>query len=622
MKKIIAILILIVSVSSIFAESKYYQYKDQRIPLSVNTQHVYILTSINSKQELESKLNGKAKVDDFRQDIYQQRLIKTYRTSSDRISNPNNYFALVKYDTPLSNTELEKEIERLKSDPTILGVSNGYNNMDQDLVYVTNYVWVGLKSETDIMKLSQELLSLNYGIVGQNPFMPEWVMVAPLSSQSMDRVDAANSLFNTGLFNAAEPELLGKAKYDCTNDPLFANQWGLSNTGQNGGTVGMDTRVCGAWELTTGSNNVDIAIMDEGVEANHPDLDDNIQNTGYNSMTGTSPSVTYGSHGTACAGIAAAEGNNSLGVSGVAYNADWFSVSVDFNSFTWAQMSDGFNWARTNGAEILSNSWGWNNPSALFDAAVTNALTLGRGGLGCVVLFSAGNDNLTALIYPKNSNASLVIVGAMSPCAERKSPTSCDGENWWGSNRGAGLDVMAPGVIISTTDRQGTAGYNTSAGTAGNYTGGFNGTSSACPHAAGVAALILSANPCLTQAQVEQIMKRTSRKVGAYTYGGVLADGSWNTEMGHGLLDAQAAVRMAVTTYLQNLTVSGTSTYKGWFVSAGFNVNPFLTNGNFVTNSSANVTIQALNEIDFRTGCDLRGTVDAQIVNPGSCTTW
>lgn len=381
--------------------------------------------------------------------------------------------------------------------------------------------------------------------------------------------------------------------------------------------------MCGAYNYTTGSNAVDIAIVDEGFENNHPDLDGNVQNTGYNTNTGATPSVVFGSHGTACAGIAAAEGNNSLGVTGVAYNADLMSIAMNFPTATWAQISDGFNWARTTGgAEILSNSWGWDNPSGIFDAAVSNALTLGRGGLGCVVLFASGNDNSATLPYPHNSNSGLVNVGAMSPCAQRKNPASCDGENWWGSNYGTGLDVMAPGVLIQTTDRQGNAGYNNAAGVLGNYVSDFNGTSSACPHAAGVAALILSANPCLTRLQVEQIMKRTSRKVGSYIYGTILADGSWNNQMGFGLLDAEAAVIMAGTTYLQNLTESGTNTHKGWFVEAGYNVNPFITNGNYVTNPAANITIQAEYSIELEPGCDLQGAVDATITPVGSCTTW
>ncbi|MCC6447062.1 MAG: S8 family serine peptidase [Chitinophagaceae bacterium] len=616
MKSLFIWIMSVLSISS-FAQSDFYYYKNEKIPLQLNTQNLYVLTSLNSKDAMDKKLEGKASVVTFEKDIYQQRLIKDHKNSSDKLINPNNYYALVHYNNPLSENELNKEILRLKADPSIIGISNGYNNIDNDLVYITNYVWVGLKSENDITKLSQTLTSINYSIVGQNPFMPEWVMIVPNDKQAINPILAAQRLYETGKFNTAEPDLLGGAKINCTNDTYFAQQWGLSNTGQNGGTVGMDTRVCTAWNYTTGSNAVDIAIIDAGVDLTHPDLVNNMQNNGYNAMTGTSPSVVYGSHGTACAGIAAASGNNNLGVAGVAYNADWFSVSINFPTATWAMFSDAVNWSRTNGAEVISNSWHWNNPSALFEQALTNAVTLGRGGLGCVVLFASGNGNNSTIDYPASAIPQVIAVGAMSPCAERKNPSSCDGENWWGSNYGTGLDVMAPGVLIATTDRQGAAGYS-----ATDYTLGFNGTSSACPHAAGVAALILSANPCLTQAQVEQIMKRTARKVGSYTYSGALADGTWNNQMGFGLLDAGAAVRMASTKYLQNLTINGTATYKGWFIAAGYSVNPFITYGNFITNTGANVTINALHEIDFKTGCDLKGTVNAVITNPGSCATW
>ncbi|MCZ2140601.1 MAG: S8 family serine peptidase [Bacteroidia bacterium] len=610
-----ALLIWIMSVLSIssFAQSDFYYYKNEKIPLQLNTQNLYILTSLNSKDALDKKLEGKASIVKFKKDIYQQRLIKDHKNSSDKLINPNNYYALVHYNNPLSESELNKEILRLKSDPTIIGVSNGYNNIDNDLVYITNYVWVGLKSENDITKLSQALTSINYSIVGQNPFMPEWVMVVPNDKQAINPILAAQKLHETGYFNTAEPELIG-GKLNCTNDTFFAQQWGLSNTGQNGGTPGMDTRVCTAWNYTTGANAVDIAIIDGGVDLTHPDLINNKQDDGYDAQTGSSPSVVYFEHGTACAGIAAASGNNNLGVAGVAYNADWFSVSFDIPT-TQGVLADAFNWSRTHGAEVMSNSWGSSN-SNMVTQAITNAVTLGRGGLGCVVLFSTGNENANTIRYPANSIPEVIAVGAMSPCAQRKNPSSCDLEGW-GSNYGTGLDVMAPGVQIYTTDEQGAAGYTNS-----DYISNFNGTSSACPHAAGVAALILSANPCLTQAQVEQIMKRTARKVGSYTYSVNYTDGTWNDEMGFGLLDAGEAVKMASSTYLQNLTINGTATYKGWFIPAGYNVNPFIPQGNFITNTGANVTINALHEIDFRTGCDLKGTVNAVITNPGSCTTW
>lgn len=626
MKKIIIYFLLVTISLNSYSEDIFYYYKDTKIFLKSNNGYAYLLTDIQNQNELQKKLNGIATIKNFHQDIYQNRLIKTFQNSDRKIANSNNYYAEIQFaNSNMTDAELNQVLNQFMKESYILHASKSYDNVSKERVSITNYVWVGLRDVSDIQILKTEASKINYTIVGQNPFMPEFVMLCPNGNVKGNQVVAAQKLFETHLFNSCEPELIGEIRTNCTNDPLFNNQWGLNNTGQLGGTVGMDTRVCGAYAYTTGSNNVDIAIIDEGFENNHPDLSGNLENNGYNAMTATSPTGIYGSHGTACAGIAAASGNNNLGVTGVAYNADLMSVSVQFGGggATWAQFADAFNWARTTGgAEVLSNSWGWNNPNATFDAAVTNALTLGRGGLGCVILFASGNGNLSSLPYPNNSNAGIINVGAMSQCGERKNPSSCDGENWWGSNYGTGIDVMAPGVKIQTTDRQGANGYNTASGAAGDYYATFNGTSSACPHAAGVAALILSANPCLTQAQVQEIMKRTARKVGGYSYGGALPDGSWNNEMGHGLLDAEAAVRMASTKYLQNLTISGTATYKGWFIAAGYNVNPFIPVGNFVTNSGANVNIKAKYEIDFQTGCDLNGTVDAVIVDPGACNTW
>jgi hypothetical protein len=226
------------------------------------------------------------------------------------------------------------------------------------------------------------------------------------------------------------------------------------------------------------------------------------------------------------------------------------------------ELADGINWAWQNGASVISNSWGHNSlASSLIDDAITDALALGRSGLGTIIVFASGNNN-GAVIYPGNSNPDIVTVGAMSPCGERKSTTSCDTENLWGSNFGATLDVVAPGVLISTTDQQGGSGYNPTqplhSWAGGSLVGGdfpddsytiwFNGTSSATPMVAGVAALILSVNPCLTHDQVEDIIEQTAQKVGGYGYAMTMGrpNGTWHNEMGYGLVDAEAAVQSAL----------------------------------------------------------------------------
>jgi subtilisin family serine protease len=113
---------------------------------------------------------------------------------------------------------------------------------------------------------------------------------------------------------------------------------------------------------------------------------------------------------------------------------------------------------------------------------------------GTTVFAASGNDNNNSLSYPAGYE-DCIAVGAMSPCNERKNLSSCDGESYWGSNYGSDLDFMTPGVRIHTITNS------------GGYTSTFNGTSSACPHAAGVAGLILSVAPLMTPDQVGLVMQ-------------------------------------------------------------------------------------------------------------------
>ena len=155
----------------------------------------------------------------------------------------------------------------------------------------------------------------------------------------------------------------------------------------------------------------------------------------------------------------------------------------------------------------------------------------------------------------------------MSPDGKRKNPSTIDGENW-GSNYGAALDIVAPGVKIPTTDRTGSAGYDSS-----DYFLSFNGTSSACPHVAAVAALVISVVPTLTQQQVVSAILTSTYKLPNYSFSTTKTHGTWNQEVGYGLLNAKAAIQKAVgakTIYYYSETVSsewvsliGTSIYSG-----------------------------------------------------------
>lgn len=312
------------------------------------------------------------------------------------------------------------------------------------------------------------------------------------------------------------------------NDNLFAQQWNMARIQAGGaGTTG--------WDISTGAA-VTICVLDEGCDLTHPDLQ--FAAPGINLGTMMPDGAPTGNHGTACAGIAAATFNNTLGVSGVAGNSRILPVA--FQNWTDVEVAAGINWATANGADVISMSFGWNPWShAIIDPAIQNAFN------NDVVMCVATHNHNGAITYPA-TNPLVIAVGASDEIDNRKSPASPDGEGW-GSNFGPEISVVAPGVHIPTTDRQGAQGYNTAAGTAGDYFLTFNGTSSATPHVAGLAAIIRSANPALTNLQVRNIIERTAEKVGVVAYAEAAGhpNGTWNQEMGYGRINVFRALDLA-----------------------------------------------------------------------------
>jgi subtilisin family serine protease len=521
------------------AQEYFYYYKGKKQALQLNPEYIYVLTSTETADSarLKAVLGNAGSVARFSRDHTAQTLKALSQSGTE-------YWSEVRLGSKLSAAEYLSYAKRLQESGAIKFASPYFSTRDEKKIGLSQYFYVKLKSEKDFALLEKTARELNTVIVGQNKFMPLWYTLKCTRQSPYNALETANRFYESGSFTYAEPDLMIENEVNGANDPNYVNQWGLNNTGQYGGTFGTDVNALGAWDITKGSRDVIVAVLDHGFEMNHPDLQGNTFGSGFNTETGTSPAAVLGNHGTACAGIIGAVQDNNTGVSGIAPNAYLMSVSNNLLLSPTAsqRLADGINWAWQNGADIISNSWGHSSlASVLLDDAINDALTLGRGGLGTIIVFAAGNSN-GPIIYPASSNPDIIAVGAMSQCGQRKSPTSCDGENWWGSCFGTQLDVVAPGVQISTTDRQGTAGY-----TGTDYTATFNGTSSACPMVAGVAALILSVNPCLNHDQVENIIEQSAQKVGGYAYAatGGRPNGTWHTEMGYGLVDAQAAVQLA-----------------------------------------------------------------------------
>ena len=341
------------------------------------------------------------------------------------------------------------------------------------------------------------------------------------------------------------------------DDPYFDDQWHLNNSGRLGGVSGEDANVTGVWDSYNGSGVV-IGVIDDGVDHDHSDLAPNFLVSNSWDWCGDDHDpdpVGNDAHGTAVAGVAAGVGNNSLYVTGAAFGAGIAGhrlIACGFDDSTAANALSYDN----DDIDIYSNSWGpfdsgniLEAPGPITMAAIEDSVYNGRGGLGSIYTWAAGNG----LLEDDNSNYDGY---ANTRHTIAVSAISHYGEQSYYSEPGANILVAAHSnggspdyEGITTTDMVGSAGYS-----GGNVTHDFGGTSSATPLVSGVIALVLEANPSLTWRDVQNILVHSSRKNHAN-------DSSWSVngaghlvshKYGFGAVDAGAAVHMA-----ENWTSSG-----------------------------------------------------------------
>jgi thermitase len=273
----------------------------------------------------------------------------------------------------------------------------------------------------------------------------------------------------------AEPNYIAFAFDTIPNDPLYGNQWGLPKI--NGPA---------AWDITAGSSDVIIAVVDTGIDLDHPDLScPGKLMTGKNFVSPGSPPDDDHGHGTHVAGIASACTNNAIGVAGVAWGARLLPVKVlKSDGFgTYDALASGITYAVDNGADIINLSVGGAGNSSTLSDAVQYANNRGR-----LVVAATGNSN-GPVYYP-----------AAYPEAMAVAATDSFDQRLGFSNYGPETDIAAPGGGIYST-------------LIGGY-GSLSGTSMATPHVAGLAALIWSLKPDLPHDQVRNIIQATAVDLG------------------------------------------------------------------------------------------------------------
>lgn len=364
---------------------------------------------------------------------------------------------------------------------------------------------------------------------------------------ALDDVDVAEPVYRKQLvsgevFEWDEDAFIREEDLDewIPNDPQFNSQWHYTNTGQTNGTAGADIKLHKAWTIEKGNPDVIVAIVDDGIQFTHPDLAANMwEDIGFN-FVDNNANVIPGDHGTHVAGTVAAVTNNGVGVAGVAGG----SGSGDGVRLMSAQVfrgatSGGFNiapvWAADNGASISQNSWGYTAPG-IFEQAVLDAIDYfnvnGGGDVmeGGITIFAAGNSGDSGDYYPG------FYEGAMSVAS-----TNHNDQRSFYSTYGSWVDISAPGGETTGNNNQGVLSTVTNSGYAF-----FQGTSMACPHVSGAAALVLSYAPAtFTNEELWDILVSTTD----YHYD---ANPGFIGQLGSGRLNAYAALN-EVDNYIAGL---------------------------------------------------------------------
>lgn len=403
-------------------------------------------------------------------------------------------------------------------------------------------------------------LSTRYGLTNIRlvPYAANtYIATVNTTTNILAALHTANAMQESGDAEWAAPLIEEKKELRSTfNDPLLPNQWHLRNIGSNTaiGIAGNDLNAFPAWDVATGEG-VNIAISDEGVETAHPDLAANVRldlDFDINDNDDDPNPSSNQPHGVACAGVAAARGNNGIGLSGVAPMAGIVGLRLLAYATSDIDEATAIAWKAaeavpTNQVSINSNSWGpadtgnvLQGPGPLTEAALEYGATFGRGGRGIVYTWAAGNG--------RGSNDNINKDGyANSPWVIAVGATNSAGRFAYYSEPGAAMFVNAPGGDtdgIYTTDITGSAGL-----TAGDYSSKFIGTSAAAPAVAGAAALMLQVNPNLTYRDVMHILADTTTKNDPASAGWKTNGGGreFSHDYGFGRVNAFDAVKSAAS---------------------------------------------------------------------------
>ena len=427
-----------------------------------------------------------------------------------------------------------------------------------ELMFVNRRFVVQFKP--DVSKAQIDELNAQYGVTiiealdyAENGFLLE----APDGEGERGPVALANIYYETTLTEWSHPNFIRRIHYrHMAVAPSVTNNQQQIAARRNGDSATFlsqqwhlnTAKVIDAWNITRGSGDITIAILDDGIDIGHPEFAGKIVGQfdfGSNTADG-SPKLASDSHGTACAGVAVARGVKAFGV---APNVKLLAIRTP-RFLGGAEEAKMFKWASDQGADIMSCSWGPKDNTGQTDplpdstrTAIRHCVTKGRNGKGIPIFWAAGNGGESVSTDGYASNPDVMAIAASTDAEETALYSDFGPEIWVAAPSNGGTRS------IFTVDRRGNAGYNPDPRDGSlhpasdlNYTSDFGGTSSATPLVAGVAGLMLSVRPDLSLADVREILKDTADEIGdSEDY-----DSNGHSEdFGYGRVNALRAVQKA-----------------------------------------------------------------------------
>ena len=411
------------------------------------------------------------------------------------------------------------------------------NNKNEILV-PTSEIIAQFKKSLD-KEIEEEILKRNGKIIRSIDYIPNSYLIKAIDGS--DGLNLANSLVEDGLVNFAHPNFIEEIPLRLINisNELFSSQWHLKNEDTE-----FSEDILSVWnDITTGSPNTTICILDNGIDQTHEafsgpgkivslyDFNDN------DPIPEPNPYSLIPSHGTSCAGIVAAPLN--LGkVVGVAPDCSLMIIRKSKTSES-IKIADSIVWAAEHGADIINCSFGKDNRNGIIwemppevKGAIDYVTDKGRKGKGCIIIFAAGNGNESISTDRWASYERVISVGAITKFNKKAYYSS------WGNE----LDICAPGG-------DDTLGLTTTK--IGGYTTGFYGTSAAAPVLSGIAALLISKNPELYWYEVHSLLFQSADKIdndeANYDHYG------HSKKYGFGKVNAYKALKILMTGTIENI---------------------------------------------------------------------